>query len=268
VNRAIYPEDIVTRRGKSEGTMGKLAKLVVERFTSAGTPLLLMGIMWLFLWVFPWYRAYVAEPHWGHNYAEALAFLCVGLAYFHRRFLSDVLAFLASLLVIFASLELLPHPVTAIAGGIIAALIIIDMVIERGRKDDLAQPANRRLAFWLKRHTMRFALIMLGHIALVYYLVRLPAGTYETELVTKVYDGMLLVFVMLALMEGAVQTLWGAAIQLLGFSWGMLTIIVALAILSSQPETWPFLGLSLIVVALAIASLVASRRSAGNPQDG
>jgi hypothetical protein len=248
--------------------MSKLAKMVVERFTNAGTPLLLMGVMWLFLWMFPWHKAYVAEPHWGHNYAEALAFVCVGLAYFNRRFLSDGLAFLASLLVIPASLELLPHPVTAIAGGTIAALIIADLFIERGRKNDLAQPANRRLTFWLKRHTMRFALIMLSHIALVYYLVRLPAGTYETELVTKVYDGMLLVYVILALMEGAVQALWGAAVSLVGFFWGMLTIVVALVILSGQPETWPFLGLSLIVVALAIASLVISRRSVGNPKAG
>ena len=27
--------------------------------------------MWLYLWVFPWRPAYIAEPHWGHNYAEA-----------------------------------------------------------------------------------------------------------------------------------------------------------------------------------------------------
>ena len=63
-----------------------------------------MGILWLWLWVFPWYKAYVAEPHWGHNYAEALAFICVGLSYFNRRLLSDWLALLAALGVIPASL--------------------------------------------------------------------------------------------------------------------------------------------------------------------
>lgn len=128
---------------------------------------MLMGILWLWLWVFPWYKAYVAEPHWGHNYAEALAFICVGLSYFNRRLLSDWLALLAALGVIPASLELLPTPVTAITGGVCATLIILDIIIERGRKDDLAQPANKRLNFWLKRHILRFALLFLAHIAAI-----------------------------------------------------------------------------------------------------
>lgn len=97
--------------------MRTLNRTVADSFVNAGTPPILMGGMWLLLWLFPWRPAFIAEPHWGHNYAQSLAFLCVGLAYFSRWFLSEVLAFIASLLVIPAALELLPHPVTAIAGG-------------------------------------------------------------------------------------------------------------------------------------------------------
>jgi hypothetical protein len=214
------------------------------------------------LWLFPWFNSYVANPHWGHNYAESLAFLCVGLAYFSRRFISVTLAFLATLLIIPASLELLPHPMTAIAGGALGALLVIDMVIERGRKDDLARPTNRRLLFWLKKHLMRFALVMLAHLALIHYLVRLPAGTYETEIVTAVYNGMMLVLVLAALTESAVQTVWGLSVPLFGFFWGLLTIIVALVLLSGQPETWVCLGLSITLAGLAVASLVLSHRPA------
>ena len=242
--------------------MNKLAKTAVSKFINIGTPLLLMGAMWLLLWVFPWRQAYLYDPHWGHNYAESLAFLCVALAYFNRRLLSDALALLAAVLIIPASLELLPHTATAAAGAALALLIILDMVLERGRKDDLGQPANRRLAFWLKRHLLLLAFILLGHLALLYFFVRLPAGTYETDLVTKVYDAMLIVFIILAILEGVVQRLWGARTSLVGFFWGMLTIIIALIILFHQPETRMFLGTSLVVSSLAIASLVITRQTA------
>jgi hypothetical protein len=77
-----------------------------------------------------------------------------------------------------------------------------------------------------------------------------------------------LVYVILALMEGAVPSLWGAAVSRVALFWGLLTIIVALVILSPQPETWPFLALSLAVTALAIASLVLVRPTAARSQGG
>ena len=249
--------------------MNHWARITVTKYVNVGTPLVLMGALWLYLWVFPWYEAYVYDPRWGHNYAEALAFLAVGLAYFNRRFISDVLAFLAATLIIPASLELLPHPVTAIAGGVLVALIILDMIVERGRKDDLGQPSNRRLNFWLKGHLLRFAYVMLGHLALTYFLVRLPAGTYEIDLVTKVYDGMLIPFVLIALLEGSVRVLWGIPVAGLGFFWGMLTMLVSLILLINQPETWVVLGITVIVTVLAIVALIITRRSATNtPSEG
>ena len=96
--------------------MKRLSATMAEKYVNAGTAMFLMGALWLYLWVFPWFDAYLYDPHWGHNFAQALAFLAVGLAYFNGRLLSDFLALMASLLVIPASMELLPHPVTAIAG--------------------------------------------------------------------------------------------------------------------------------------------------------
>jgi len=142
--------------------MKRLSVTIAEKYVNAGTAIFLMGALWLYLWVFPWFDAYLYEPHWGHNFAEALAFLAVGLAYFNGRFLSDSLALLASILIIPASMELLPHPVTAIAGGVFCILIIVDTFLERGRERDLAQPDNRRLNFWLKGHLLRFCLFASG----------------------------------------------------------------------------------------------------------
>lgn len=242
--------------------MSKLTVTAVSRFMNVGTPQLLMGAMWLYLWAFPWRPAYLAEPHWGHNYTQSLAFVCVGLAYFNRRLISDWLALAASMLVIPAALELVSHTTTASIAAICASLIMVDIFVERGREDDLGQSSNRRLTFWLKKHLLRFAFVMLAHIPLTYFLVRLPSGTYEDDLVTKVFDGMLLVFVIIALMEGAVQKFWGVEVSKVGFFWGMLSIVVPLIILSNQPETWVFLVFSVLVTALGAVALAANRRPA------
>jgi hypothetical protein len=241
--------------------MSKWSKIVVGRFINVGTPLVLMGAMWLYLWVLPWRVWYIDDPRWGHNYAEALAFLAVGLAYFNRRLVSDVLALLASLLIIPASLEIVPPPVTGIAGAMLAILIIIDMLVERRRETDLGQPSNRRLGFWLKGHILRFAYVMLGHLALVYFVVRLPYGTYEQELVTKVYDGLLIPLTILALLEGAVKSLWGLSTARLGFFLGMSSIVVSLIILFDQPETWICLAIAVVVSVLATVALLVDRRA-------
>jgi hypothetical protein len=244
--------------------MNSWAKTIFTKYLNVGTPMVLMGALWLYLWVFPWYEAYVYDPRWGHNYAEALAFLAVGLAYFNQRFISDVLALLAATLIVPASLELVSHPVTAIIGGVLVVLIILDMIVERGREEDLGQPSNRRLRFWLKGHLLTFAYVMLGHLALTYFLVRLPGGTYEDELVTKVYDGMLVPFVLIAMLERPVRTLGSIPTATLGFFWGMLTIIVSLILLISDPATWMILGIATVVTGLGIVVLIVNRGTAAN----
>ncbi len=235
---------------------------ITSRYVNVGTPLVLMGAFWLYLWVFPWFPAYLDAPHWGHNYAEALAFLAVGLAYFNRRFLSDLLGFLASMLIIPAAMELLPHPVTAITGGVLVLLIVLDMVVERKREKDLLQPPNRRLSFWYKGHLLRIAYIMLAHVPLTYFFVRLPAGTYEKDLVTIVYDALLIPFVVIALMEGSVRRLGRIPVPGLGFFWGMATMVISLIILAHQPETWPVTGVVVAVTVVAVVALVNERRAA------
>ena len=241
--------------------MSKWAGIFAEKYLNGGTVLVLMGAQWLYLWTFPWYQAYINNPHWGHNYAEAIAFLSIGLAYFNRRLLSYILAFLATLLIIPASLELLPHSLTAIIGAVLLMFIILDILIERSRQQDLAQPSNRQLTFWLKKHLPRFSFIMLAHMALLYFLVRLPSGTYEIDLVTKVYDGMLFPFVILLLLEDMTGIANGVRAKHLGFFWGMATMLISLIILSSQPETWPTLALTLIVTVFGIMALLLKRKA-------
>ena len=69
---------------------------------------------------------------------------------------------------------------------------------------------------------------MLAHLALIYFFVRLPAGTYETDLVTKVYDAALIPLAILALLEGVAKRLGAIPVPWLSFFWGMGTIVVSL----------------------------------------
>jgi hypothetical protein len=223
-----------------------------------------MGLLWLYLWIFQWYDAYVYDPRWGHNYLEAAAFLIVGLAYFNRRLVSDLIALVAATLIVPVSLELLPHSATAIAGLVLIALTVLDMLVERRREADLGQPSNRRYAFWLKGHVLRFAYVMLAHLALIYFLVRLPGGTYEDDLVTKVFDGALILVAILGLLDGAVKRLGRISVAHLGFVAGMATIIASLVILIGQPETRVCLGISLLVIVVGLVALAVAREPAGS----
>jgi hypothetical protein len=240
--------------------MKKLAEVFREKLLNGGTALILMGAQWLYLWVFPWYEAYTADPRWGHNYAEAIAFLAVGIAYFNRRLLSAIFAFVAASFIIPTALELLPHPVTAAINGVLLVLIIIDIVVERKFGYDVLKSFHKQLGLWLKRHLPRFSYIMLAHMALLYFLVRLPGGTYETDLVTKVYDAMLFPFVILLLLEEMPGIFNGARARLLSYFWGMAAMIVALILLFNQPETWPTMAVTIIFTALGIMSLVYKTR--------
>jgi hypothetical protein len=241
--------------------MDNWATAITKKYINVGTALVLIGGLWLYLWVFQWYDAYLYDPRWGHNYLEAAAFLIAGLAYFNRRLVSHVLSLIAATMIVPVSLELLPHSTTAIVGAALIVLTIVDMLVERGRETDLAQPANPRLSFFLERHLPRFTYIMLAHLALIYFFVRLPAGTYETDLVTKVYDAALIPLAALALLDGTVKKLGAIPVPRLTFFWGMGTIIVSLILLINQPETWVCMGIAVIATAVAIVALILDHRA-------
>jgi hypothetical protein len=235
--------------------MNRLIRAVAEKCLNGGLPLLLMGILWLGLWLFAWYSAYLQDPHWGHNYAESTAFLAVGLAYFNRRFLSDVLAFLVAIMIIPTSLELLPVTVTAITSAVLTALIIADIIVELKPADDLFRPREAKRADCLKKYLPCLSYIMLASLALIYFLIRVPAGTYETDIETVAFDALLVPYVVLLIIEkltGERRT-WP---KLLAFFFGMLIMIMLLILMADEPATRPVLAFVSIVTALGVIDLV------------
>ncbi|MHB8085365.1 MAG: hypothetical protein ACYDHZ_06040 [Dehalococcoidia bacterium] len=241
--------------------MNRLARIIDETYVNGGLPLLLMGFLWLGLWLFPWYQSFLQNPHWGHNYGESMAFLAVGLALFNRRTVSWMLAFLATILIIPISLEWLPHPDTAAISAVLVILIVIDTIVERDRKDDLFAPSAER-AGRLKKWLTCLSYIGLASLALIYYLVRLPAGTTETDPDVQVFNALLVPFVVILLVEamaGKEGRVWP---RYLAFFFGMGIMDVLLIMQFDQPETWPVLAFTLVVTILGIMAVILARRPA------
>jgi hypothetical protein len=243
--------------------MKRLARVIDETYINGGLPLLLMGFLWLGLWLFPWYQSFLQNPHWGHNYGESMAFLAVGLAFFNRRTVSWVLALAATILIVPISLEWLPHPDTAAISAVLVILIVIDIIAERNRTDDLFVSSARQ-ADQLKKWLPCVSYIMLGSLALIYYLIRLPAGTTETDADVQAFDALLIPFIAILLIEalaGKEGRVWP---RYLAFFFGMMIMDVLLIMQLDQPETWPVLAFTSVVTILGILTVIFARRRASS----
>lgn len=236
--------------------MNKLVRFGAQKCINGGLPLLLMGMLWLGFWLFAWYSAYLVDPRWGHNYAFSIAFLAVGLAYYNRRLLSDIFALLAAAMVIPTALELLPVTMTAITNAVLTFLVILDTIIEKGRPDDLFHPGGTRVVAWFKKYLPCLSYIMLASMAVIYFLIRVPAGTWETDMDTVVFDALLLPYVVLLVVEKLtdVKETWPG---LLAFFFGMSIMIGLLIMMADQPETWLALAFVSIVTLLGLVDFVA-----------
>lgn len=240
--------------------MGRLVRAINEKFINGGTPLLLMGAQWLYLWLFLWYKTYLEDPRWGHNYVMSLAFLAVGLAYFNRRLLSDILSLIAAALVIPASLALLPHSITSVISATLVMLIIVDIIIER-RNPLFIQMTTSSVVAWLKKYLLCFSFVLLVSLPPCYFLVELAAGTCDSDIDSMLFDVALLPFIILLLLEKLPIVKNKVLVKRSGFFWGMITMVVILSLMIDQPEVLPNLIFTALVTLAGLATLLMMRRA-------
>ena len=240
--------------------MGRLVKAINEKYLNGGTPLLLMGAQWLYLWLFLWYKTYLEDPRWGHNYVMSLGFLAVGLAYFNRRLLTDILSLFAAALVIPASLALFPHGITSLINATLVLLIVVDIIIER-RNPLFVQMATSSIAVWLKKYLSCFSYVLLVSLPPCYFFVELAAGTCEKDIDSMLFDIALIPFVILLVLEKLPVVKNKVLLKRLGFFWGMLTMVVILSLMMDQPETLPNLIFTALVTVAGLAALLMTGRA-------
>lgn len=194
----------------------------------------ILGILWLVFWLGPAFSTFMADSRWGHNFALPLTFITVGIAYHFRMISCQLTAVIAAFLIVPGLLAFWPWYIASLIAVTLLIMVLILYSIERGRETELIKP-NQRLKSWLKLHLMTFAYIGLAHIPLIFFLVRwsnfesfadyLPM---EHSVPITIFNGMLIVLVVLAIMERFVKKVGRFEVTKVGFVWSILMIMIPL----------------------------------------
>jgi hypothetical protein len=121
----------------------------LEKIMTAEYGILMQGITWLAFWtISPAFQLFEGDPRWAHNFAMALAFIIVGLAYHSRKLSCQLVAVFASFLTIPTFLAFWSGMEATFAAGILLIITTVLYMIERRRQIGLLNP-RPRLKAWL-----------------------------------------------------------------------------------------------------------------------
>lgn len=211
-----------------------MRKFDINKLMTSGNGILLLGVLWLVFWLFPAFYLFQEDPRWGHNFAIPIIFITVGLAYNINKISCQLTAVIASYLTIPTLLAFWPWNTATIITIAFLCVFILLYLIERIRKTELINP-NQRLKSWLKIHAMTFAYIGLVHMSLIFFLVRWfnpdPFIKYlpiEQHVSTSIFNAMLFILIILAIMERFVKKLGRVNVPKMGFVWSVLMVIIPL----------------------------------------
>lgn len=213
-------------------------KLDMDKLMTAGNGILILGAAWLLFWLGPAFFLFKEDPRWGHNFAIPMTFITVGLAS-HTRILScQLAAVMSAFFIVPTLLAFWPWSIATLIAGAFLALFLLLYFFERRKKTGLIDP-NPRLKAWLNIHLLTFAYLGLAHMTLIFYLVRwgnpgaftdyLPS---EHEPSTSIFNAMLLLLAILAILERFVKKVGSFQVAKAGFIWAMLMIIIPILSIS------------------------------------
>jgi hypothetical protein len=205
---------------------------------NSGGGILIMGILWLIFWLGPAFFLFEEDSRWGHNFAIPLLFINVGLARFVNKISCQLTAAVASFLTIPILLAFWRWDISTMISGAFLGIFCVLYLVERTRETELINP-NKRLRAWLKIHMLTFAYIGLAHMPLIFFLVRWynpePFETYlpvEHHISTSMFNLMLLVLSIIAIMERFVRKIGSVKIEHVGFYWSILMILIPIILIN------------------------------------
>ncbi len=194
--------------------------------------ILILGIAWLLFWLGPAFHLFQHDPRWGHNFALPITFITVGLSVHIRMISCQLAAVISSFFIVPTLLAFWPWSIATMISGAFLGIFLILYIIEKGRENELVNP-NPRLKAWLNIHLLTFAYLGIAHMPLIFYLVRwsnpqpfiqfLPV---EHEVSTSIFNAMLLILVMFAILERFVKNVGSFRVAKVGFMWALLMIIL------------------------------------------
>ncbi len=214
----------------------------IDRTMTIGSGILIQGILWLIIWVGPLYIWFLLDPRWGHNFAFAIIFITVGLAYYIRKTSCRIAAVITAFLIIPIEMAWWSWDVATLTAAIMLAITIILYVIERNRKVEIIAPSSR-LRAWLKVHIINFAYLGLAHMPMIFFGGRwrnqeafLQYLPIELELSTIVFNAMLLILVILGITERYIKNIGRFQVTKIGFIWAIFMIIIPLLFIFAKPS--------------------------------
>ena len=207
-------------------------KIDINKHLNSGTGILLMGVLWLIFWIGPAFFLFEEDSRWGHNYAIPILFITVGLAYNINKISCQLTAVIASYLTIPILLGFWRWDLGTIVALVFLCVFLILYLAEGSSKTELIDP-NQRLKAWLKIHAMTFAYIGLVHMSFIFFFVRwynsdafLDYLPMEHHYSTSIFNAMLFVLTIFAIMERFVNKIGSVSISKAGFVWSVLMIII------------------------------------------
>jgi hypothetical protein len=145
-----------------------------NKLVGPGIGLIIMGAAYLVWWlIFIEYA--IMDPRWVHNIGYAIIILNVGLAWYHKSPLSRTIAMIQSIMLpIIGSGSFNALTCTIISSVILIIWIIIASRERSNGKNIFEEKLSKRGKNWLNMHTLIIAWILVGHMGLMFFIVRLP----------------------------------------------------------------------------------------------
>jgi hypothetical protein len=162
-------------------------------------------------------------------------------------------------------MEALPSDLTTIPGVVLLLLIFLDMLAEGKKSYAWFSDTQKGLSDWLKKYFLCLAFLFLAGIAIIYFAVRLPGGTYDSDIDTLLFDALLLPFLAFLLLDRLGKPGRTEVFRTAGFFWGMLIMVGILILMSDEPETWPLLAVSLVATLLGALAILVNRKKELQP---
>jgi hypothetical protein len=204
----------------------------LNKWLTSGTGILILGAAWLLFWVGPAFFLFEEDSRWGHNFAIPIIFITVGLAYNVNKISCQLTAAFASYLTIPILLGFWRWDLGTIVAIVFLCVFLTFYLAERSSKKELINP-NQRLKAWLKIHAMTFAYIGLVHMSFIFFFIRwynyeafLEYLPIEHHYSTSIFNAMLFVLSVIAIMERFVKKICSVSIPKVGFVWSVLMIII------------------------------------------
>lgn len=155
-----------------------------NKLVGPGIGLIIMGFAYILWWFAgPWaWEAFFSDPRWAHNWAYAIIIFNVGLAWYQKSPLSRILAMVQSFMLPVTASGSFNTIVCTIISIVILGIWLLIVALERSNdKIYLKEKLSKRGWNWTNMHTLIIAWLLIAHMGLMFFIVRLPleAQLYE-----------------------------------------------------------------------------------------